>query len=243
MDSERLLTTPVLVRICLGLAAAALALAWLGARTDIDLALADAMFDGVHGFAWRDAWFATTFCHDIVKALLTCAALLLLLVVGWDGVRPMAWRDGMRLRLRVLALSAIAVPLVISLLKQASTSHCPWDLVRYGGAYAYVRLLGDLPSGTPAGHCLPAGHASSAFWLVALAVFWLPQRPRKAAAVACMALVFGFALGWVQQLRGAHFLTHTLWSAWLACALVTLMMACAGRVRVMRRQGSGFSPG
>ena len=30
----------------------------------------------------------------------------------------------------------------------------------------------------------------------------------------------GAASGWLQQMRGAHFLTHTLWSMWISCAIV-----------------------
>jgi len=71
-----------------------------------------------------------------------------------------------------------------------------------------------------AGHCLPGGHASSALWLIALAAFWWPHRPRAAMAVGAAMLLLGGWVGWMQQLRGAHFLTHTLWSAWIACALV-----------------------
>ncbi|WP_374709539.1 hypothetical protein [Massilia scottii] len=36
-------------------------------------------------------------------------------------------------------------------------------------------------------------------------------------------LGLGFALGWVQQLRGAHFLTHTLWSMWWTCLIVSIL--------------------
>lgn len=36
----------------------------------------------------------------------------------------------------------------------------------------------------------------------------------------------GLFLGWVQQLRGAHFLTHTLWSAWVA----SLVIVCIARL-------------
>lgn len=71
---------------------------------------------------------------------------------------------------------------------------------------------------------LAAGHASSALWLVSVAVYWLPARPARAAGMALLALLPGLALGWLQQLRGAHFLTHTLWSAWIACALVLLLI-------------------
>ncbi|WP_373887845.1 phosphatase PAP2 family protein [Massilia sp. BSC265] len=88
------------------------------------------------------------------------------------------------------------------------------------------------------GHCLPAGHASSALWLVSLVVVWLPGPGRRAGRACCVALVPGLALGWMQQMRGAHFLTHTLWSAWIACAivlaLVMLLQASGGTVRRAR---------
>jgi membrane-associated PAP2 superfamily phosphatase len=30
-----------------------------------------------------------------------------------------------------------------------------------------------------------------------------------------LALVVGFVLGFAQQVRGAHFMSHTFWTAWL----------------------------
>lgn len=195
---------------------------WLGRCTDIDLMLADALYDpGMHAFPWRHAWLTETFSHVILKELLTAAAVGVILVAMLDTWRPRGTRDGLaRLRLRVVALSALFVPLVISMLKQASVAHCPWDLARYGGTEPYLRLFDALPFGVQAGHCLPAGHASSALWLVSLCVYWMPLRFRAAHGVAAAALAFGGAVGWMQQLRGAHFLTHTLWSTWIACAIV-----------------------
>lgn len=209
-----------------GLALAAPAIAWLGQYSDIDLALADWLFDATtRSFAWRDAWLTNTFNHEILKLLLTLAALGFIGLAGFDLLRPAARRSAAdRLRLRVVALAAMLVPLTISLLKQASVSHCPWDLARYGGKEPYLRLFDALPAGVTAGHCLPAGHASSALWLVALAVYWLPAPARRARAVALMALAVGAATGWLQQMRGAHFLTHTLWSMWISCAIVLGLM-------------------
>ena len=135
------------------------------------------------------------------------------------------------MRLRIVALSAVLVPLVTSLLKSRSIAHCPWDLARYGGAEPYVRIFEALPLGASAGHCLPAGHASSALWLVSVLVFWLPGAPRKAMLAAVFSLAAGFAVGWMQQLRGAHFLTHTLWSMWIACAIVFALVLYAQRAR------------
>jgi len=226
-------------RIALGLFVAALAILWLGRFTDIDLKLADAVFDTATGkFPWQHVWLAEAFNHHILKAILTAVALLTLVVAAFDAVRPLAAiGHDIRLRLRIVALAALLVPLTISMLKHESNSHCPWDLERYGGKQAYVRLFDALPAGVAPGHCLPAGHASSALWLVALTVFWLPCRPRKALGAAAAAMAFGFAVGWLQQLRGAHFLTHTLWSMWIACTLVfALVIILQWHDRAQRRR-------
>lgn len=222
LHAVRLLDRGAIAAIIVGLACSGLAILWLGLHTDIDLWLADATFDpDLRTFPWRDAWLPDTFNHGILKLVFTAMGGGIIAVVLADLLRPLPKIDAAsRLRMRIVALSAAFVPLVTSLLKQASDSHCPWDLARYGGAQPYVRLFESLPFGASAGHCLPAGHASTSLWLVALAVFWIPGNPRKAAAVAAAALAVGFGMGWMQQLRGAHFLTHTLWSMWIAVLVV-----------------------
>ncbi len=202
----------------------ALAIFWLGRYSDIDLALADMLYDASnHSFPWQHAWLTETFSHVILKWLLMLMALGFVGYALSDAVRPVTRLDALnRLRLRVVALSAVLVPLVISLLKQASSSHCPWDLARYGGEQPYVRIFEALPLDAVPGHCLPAGHASSALWLLSLAVYWLPARRRAAQLAAAMGIIFGAMVGFLQQMRGAHFLTHTLWSIWIACAIVSV---------------------
>ncbi|NHZ93518.1 acid phosphatase [Massilia sp. CCM 8733] len=212
-------------RLGLALAGSALAIAWLNAFTDLDLMLAQAMFDPVSAtFPWRHAWFADTVSHVWVKAVLLTVACAVVLSAVFDLRWPRAaWPAPFRLRLRVVALSAVLVPSWIGALKYASASHCPWDLALFGGGETYVRLFQSALPYAPAGHCMPAGHASSALWLVSVAVFWLPHQPRTALRVGAAMLGLGFALGWVQQLRGAHFLTHTLWSMWWTCLIVSML--------------------
>ena len=221
----------------LALAASAALILWLGQATDIDLRLADVAFDRARGvFPLQHVWFAEQFNHVILKAVLSCLAGGAVVVALWDAWRPNpSWATSRRLGMRVLAMSAISVPVAISLLKRASTSHCPWDLERYGGSAPYIRLLEMMPAGIDAGHCLPGGHASSALWLIALSAFWWPEQPRKALAVGMSMMAFALGVGFVQQLRGAHFLTHTLWSAWVACAIVMVNYSLA------KRQSFGYS--
>ncbi|CUI07252.1 phosphatase PAP2 family protein [Massilia antarctica] len=211
--------------LSLALAASALAIASINAFTDLDLILARAMFDPASAtFPWRHAWLAETFSHAWARIALTTLACAVVLTALFDLLRPrLAWSDPFRLRLRVVALAAALVPAWISTLKYLSASHCPWDLDLFGGDETYVRLFQAVSPYASMGHCMPAGHASSALWLVSMAVFWLPRQPRTALRVGAAMLGLGFALGWMQQLRGAHFLTHTLWSMWWACLIVSIL--------------------
>lgn len=204
---------------------AALLVFALGRLTDVDLILADAFYDGATGsFPWREAWLTAIVGHRILKVALVALALLFIAAAMRGTIWPETMSPLRRLRLRVIACSAVVVPLAISLLKQNSNAHCPWDLTRYGGSQAYVRLFESLPLGAHAGHCFPAGHASSALWLISLAVLWLPGQKRKAWCAACAAVGIGLIVGWMQQMRGAHFLTHTLWSVCIACSTVLILV-------------------
>lgn len=237
---EQLLDPPALRRAAYLLMASAAIILLLGTGS-VDLALADSMFDfRAHEFPWRHAWLTERFAHGTLKTALTLLATLPLLACAWDLWqsrlrRRRALPGWWRLRLRLLSLCVILVPAIASLLKRASVSHCPWELERYGGYQPYYRLLEQVPRWVEAGHCLPGGHASSALWLVGLAVFWLPRDPRKAAGVGLAALAFGAAVGWMQQMRGAHFLTHTLWTMWIACAVLIALLAARSQRRAVRR--------
>jgi len=212
-------------RVALILAGCALTIALLETLTDVDLHLARVMAGpGPSAFQLRHNWWAATVAHGFLKNVMIVLGLCAVLPALADLIRPRArWSGRFRPRLRIVALSAVLVPLTVSLLKRASSSHCPWDLIEFGGAETYVRLFDAAPPGASAGQCMPAGHASAGLWLIALAVFWLPERPRFACAVGGAMLAVGFAMGWIQQLRGAHFLSHTLWSMWIACAIVALL--------------------
>lgn len=208
------------------LAAGVPVLLWIGQHTDWDLCLADAMYDMASGsFPARHAWWAEVLLHVWARYLLIALAGAGVAFVAWDALRPWSFvRAAVRLRMRAVAACSIAIPVVVSALKHRSFLHCPWDIDRYGGTAVYVRLLDALPASITPGRCFPAGHATSALWLAALSLLWGRDRPRAALATFAAGLLAGIGMGWMQQMRGAHFLSHTLWSAWIAAALV---WACA----------------
>jgi membrane-associated PAP2 superfamily phosphatase len=80
--------------------------------------------------------------------------------------------------------------------------------------------------------CFPAAHASSGYSLMAL-YFVAYERSRKLAIVGlAVGLLLGLVFGIAQQARGAHFVSHDLWSAFLAWILSLTLYAFAFRARL-----------
>lgn len=202
----------------LGLAGLAL-LAWDASGADL---LVTRWVGGPAGFAWRDAWLTRTLLHDGGRWL-AGAALLAVLAGLW---RPRAGGPSAADRWRAVA-GVLAGLLLVPLIKQASATSCPWDLAEFGGHALYVShwRFGVLDGGP--GHCFPSGHAVGAFAFLPLVYLWRGHDPRRAAAWLAGIVATGLAFGAAQWLRGAHYPSHTLWSAWL-CWGVAVLSAPAG---------------
>jgi membrane-associated PAP2 superfamily phosphatase len=235
-----------LIRAVLILLGSASIILYIGQYTDLDLILADFYFDAAKGvFPWDHTWFGRDLMHGYVKNVIVWIGYLIIATTLVDLLFPFARLNALaRTRLRVVALAAVFEPLLITTLKQTSNMHCPWGVDRFGGDHPFLRLLDVVPEAWQAGHCFPAGHASTAMWFSALAVLWLPENPRRATLVFLAGIGAGFILGWVQQMRGQHFLTHTLWTAWLSSALIVALIAVfAGRLNVTATVRDGVSHG
>lgn len=150
---------------------------------------------------------------SLVAWLLVVAAY----VSSYFDTRLAPWRRA----LAYLALTTLLATAVVAGVKSVSGMDCPWDLTRYGGDRAFVSLFEHRPSTMPAAACFPAAHASAGYAWVTLYFFFLATRPRLRWAGLSLALVVGATFGFAQQLRGAHFLSHDLWTL-VSCWLVAL---------------------
>lgn len=55
----------------------------------------------------------------------------------------------------------------------------------------------------------------AAFAFLGLYFLWRPYRLQLARALALAVCAVGLLFGYAQLLRGAHYPSHTLWTAWL----------------------------
>jgi len=195
-----------------GWATLALLILLLWDASGLDLALARA-FGGTYGFPLRDNLFLQRVLHDGMKHLAWLLALLLCLGLGWPVGPLAALPFARRLQWVLTALLAWAS---VALLKASSHSSCPWDLQQFGGVARYLSHWQGWQQGDGGGgRCFPAGHATTGFAFVG-GYFALRERwPAQARIWLGIALGTGLVLGLAQQLRGAHFMSHTLWTAWI----------------------------
>lgn len=189
--------------------------------TPLDVWLADGYF--VAGkFVGDGNWWLEVFSHKWVKWSVILLALMVWARVLAGHFSP-RWQNDRR-RWLAVGIAMLLAPAAVGILKHFSATHCPWDLERYGGTAPYVKLLEWTPVAEP-GRCFPAGHATSGFTLFGAVLFWRGRNPRAANLSWWFAFTAGFILGWGQQMRGAHFLSHTLWSAWVCWAVCLLLFA------------------
>jgi membrane-associated PAP2 superfamily phosphatase len=193
----------------------------------LDMAMAH-WFGGPDGFPRRDHWLYSTVLHEGARRLSWLLVLWLSLAVWWPlGVLRQLDR-WQRLQLVVSILVGLAVVVTI---KRISSTSCPWDLAEFGGLARYVsHWRFGLADGGGA-HCFPAGHASAGFAFVSGYFVLYDRAPRAARLWLAAALAVGLVLGVSQQVRGAHFMSHTLWTAWLCW---TVAWACHSLVITWR---------
>ena len=144
--------------------------------------------------------------------------LLLLWACSFLGIPTLRrWRQPAGFLVLSIALGTGAV----ALLKETSNVDCPQSLAEFGGQQPYVRLFAEqatLPC--PARDASPGGHSSSGFALFGVYCLCLKRSRRQALAALALALTVGGLFAFGQQARGAHFLSHDIWSAaivWFAC--------------------------
>jgi membrane-associated PAP2 superfamily phosphatase len=199
--------------------AAALLLMTLWDLSGFDLVLMRVL-GSAQGFAWKSHWFTADFLHGGGRWLSTLMFVCLMAYGCWPLPRSQPWlsRSAALWCLLTTGLCLLVIPAI----KHLSLTSCPWSLAEFGGAARWVSHwslgVGD---GGP-GHCFPSGHASGAFAFVSL---WFALRGLhlRAAQHYLLGLVLiGMAFGAAQTLRGAHYPSHTLWTAWL-CGLVTVL--------------------
>ena len=183
------------------------------AVTELDKLVANIWYQ-LEGGQWqlKHYWLTQTWLHDGGHDL----AVILFILVLLSYVISVLTRYLSTYR-HVLAYLSMSIPLstlTVSAIKRLTEVDCPWSVIEFGGDRPYQFWLHSLWSPLEgADHCFPAGHASSAYMF--FGVYFVSKQlfPQHARNVLYGIIVLGVIFGVAQQLRGAHFISHDLTSA------------------------------
>jgi membrane-associated PAP2 superfamily phosphatase len=209
-----------LLRQATGLTLGALALLAVFGDGRLDLAVERSVFDAArHTFPLADQWLLKAVLHDDTRAISAAGALALLGVAlaSWVTPLPSVLRT-FRRELSFAAATVLVSAAAVTVLKHFSAHACPWSLAVFGGTAPYHALL-DLskaPGGVVSG-CTPAAHPLTGYAWLGVGLTLYPSR--TAVRWWQWTFVLGSLFGLVQVLRGAHFVSHVLWSAWVVWAV------------------------
>lgn len=218
--------------------------AWLLATTHLDLDIARALYFDASGAGWigADNWYVNEVIHTGGRWAVRLIAVVALAL--WSAsffVQPLSgWRRAVGYFLSAMVLTVG----VVGLLKTVTNVDCPWDLSDFGGRFPHVDLFSPRPEALPRARCFPAAHASSGYALMAL-YFLAHERSRRLARIGlAIGLLLGVIFGVAQQSRGAHFVSHDLWSAlfgWMI-PLTLYTFAFGGRLYTQSPPSASHSP-
>ncbi|MBJ8425793.1 MULTISPECIES: phosphatase PAP2 family protein [Acinetobacter] len=173
----------------------------------IDMQLIYPWIDSAGNFPLKNNWFLVEINHKLIKHLVI--GFFVIILLSWiasfkfDQLKAFKWQLGYLFWVSVLST------VLIGLLKSHSAHACPWSMTE-STAFGYVWDF----SATQ-GHCFPGGHASTGFSLLTGFFVFRKSNPKIAYFFLCLGLVLGFITGWGQMMRGAHFLSHNLWTGWI----------------------------
>jgi membrane-associated PAP2 superfamily phosphatase len=173
----------------------------------IDLQLIHPFMDQTGHFPLKRDWALAELNHRYVKDIIIAVYVIYLLkwLASYKRAtfKPQRWQNGYFIGLVLISTSLIGI------LKSQSAHACPWDMTL---ATAHD-FFWDLSAS--AGHCFPGGHAATGFALFVGYFVYRLNEPKRAWFYLLAALILGFVMGWAQMMRGAHFLSHNLWTAWV----------------------------
>lgn len=192
-------------------------------------------FGDAQGFPLKSHWFFAQVLHGGGRWVSAAAIIAVLIHV----FRPWSFARDMNPATRRwwFAVTVICL-LLIPILKQLSATSCPWDMAEFGRSAQHVSHWAFGANDGGPGRCFPSGHASAAFSLFG---GWFalrgtsPQAARRwLAGVWFCGILFSVA----QTVRGAHYPSHSMWTAWVCFTTSALLWHAAQPL--LRRQRTGI---
>ncbi|MFA5905145.1 MAG: phosphatase PAP2 family protein, partial [Desulfobacula sp.] len=159
---------------------------------------------------FRGHWLFDTVIHGWGRYFYVLAAVLGLMGLVFTWYLD-AFKKHKKIMLYVLTASA-AGPLMVGIGKKITHIYTPWDLAIFSGTLPYIRIFDPVPHGLSVGEAFPAGHAAGGYAFFSLYFLLSHLRSPYKNHGFFFGLGLGLLFGIGQQVRGAHFPSHDLFT-------------------------------
>lgn len=198
-----------LLSISVPLLAALLAI--ISEYSGFDLWLASHFYDAVsQSWPYRSLFLTTSVLHTGAKNVMVGIALLNLVAIPVSFFTP-SLRPYSK-HLLYIFVAALTGSLVVAELKSVTHIYIPWELNLFDGNKPYIRLFDPVPPGAEVGYGFPGGHSSGGFAYLSLFFALSIQQHRYRYYALLLVLLTGFTFAATQEVRGAHMLSHDIFS-------------------------------
>lgn len=222
MDRAQKIITYTSIPVCVAL------LAVLSEYSGFDLWLESHFYDVATGsWPYKSLFITSSILHTGGRSMVVlCAIINLLAIIASFFNQKLA---PYRKHLVFIFIAAAAGPSIVSYLKGATHIYSPWDLLYFGGDKPYIRIFDTVAPGAEVGLGFPGGHSSAGFAYIstyfALAAMGHEYRYYKYRyyGITIPVLLGGLFSG-TQLIRGAHFLSHDLFS-FVICWSVSFLLS------------------
>jgi len=188
--------------------------------SDLDFIISDYIYETTQ-WKYTQSFWAETIMHKTTKAIIIIIFLGLVFKLI-SLIRSRAENHHIY-DLFILLLTVVLSIALVSFLKRFFNADCPWDLIRYGGEKPFYSLFDYPENMLPSKHCFPASHASVGYSWLALFFFFKVKNYQHKFKVLFGVLFIGISFGIAQQIRGAHFISHDVWSL-IVCLLTAILI-------------------
>jgi membrane-associated PAP2 superfamily phosphatase len=226
-----------------GLVACAVGLCAVFGDGRLDLVVARWFFDDAQRvFPLTNEWLLKTVLHDAARTASALAAigLLGLTLASWITPR-LKMAHSYRRELLFASAASLVAAATVGTFKHFSDHACPWDLVTFGGTATYQTLLAATSAADAVRGCMPAAHPLTGYAWLGVGFALYPAARRAARRSWSVALTLGTLCGVVQIMRGAHFPSHVLWSAWFVWAANVALLVLGRYCSITDPQDRGYA--
>lgn len=226
----------------IGLILSGLLFAWIAHSGTLDFWLSQQFFDPVsQTFPLQHNRPLFFLGHTVLKKI-TVIGWLICIVLAVASIRLQRLRPWRRTLITFVVMAGCTAQ-VVQALKGSSIHACPYDLAMYGGNAPWFPLFDSITAAVHKGRCWPGGHASAGFAIIAGYFALREKEPRWARWALIAGLVLGTVMGAVQVVRGAHFLSHNLWSLWFVwavCFAISMLIQVVPLLKPQRTEAAAM---